>query len=312
MKEVKLGRFAGPFKDPPFKYFVQSPIGLVPKDGGKDTRLIFHLSYPRSGMSINSETPEELCTVEYPDFCEAIQRCLEEIQRHGKYSIAKSDMKSAFRNLCMKVNQFCLLVMYAISPIDGRKYWFCDKCLPFGASISCKIFQEFSNSIAHITMVHTGKVPINYLDDYFFTAFLRTLCNDQVNAFLQICSRINFPVSLDKTFWVTESLTFLSFLIDTVKQFVSIPVDKVQRAVTLIAAITSRKSRKVKVGELQKLCSFLNFLCRCIVPGRAFTQRLYSHFNSSMPKHYHVRVNEKMSSNLEMWLQFLKEPSVLL
>ena len=45
MAEVKLGRYAGPFEKPPFEFFIQSPIGLVLKDGGKKTRLIFHLSY---------------------------------------------------------------------------------------------------------------------------------------------------------------------------------------------------------------------------------------------------------------------------
>ena len=39
MKEVKLGRFAGPYESIPFDNYVQSPIGLVPKKGGK-TRLI--------------------------------------------------------------------------------------------------------------------------------------------------------------------------------------------------------------------------------------------------------------------------------
>ena len=34
MKEVKEGRFAGPFTEPPFKNFIQSPIGLVKKQGG--------------------------------------------------------------------------------------------------------------------------------------------------------------------------------------------------------------------------------------------------------------------------------------
>ena len=34
MKEVKLKRYAGSFKSPPFKNYIQSPIGLVPKDGG--------------------------------------------------------------------------------------------------------------------------------------------------------------------------------------------------------------------------------------------------------------------------------------
>ena len=47
MAEVKAGRYAGPFPQPPFEYYIQSPIGLVPKDKTK-TRLIFHLSHPRN------------------------------------------------------------------------------------------------------------------------------------------------------------------------------------------------------------------------------------------------------------------------
>ena len=60
MSEVKLGRFAGPYKQPPFEHFVQSPIGLVPKDKGVKTRLIFHLSYPKDGHSVNSGIPKNL------------------------------------------------------------------------------------------------------------------------------------------------------------------------------------------------------------------------------------------------------------
>ena len=48
MKEVKLKRYAGPYKDIPYEDdFIQSPLGLVPKDNGTDMRLIFHLSHPR-------------------------------------------------------------------------------------------------------------------------------------------------------------------------------------------------------------------------------------------------------------------------
>ena len=63
MKEVSLKRYAGPFKDIPFRNFIQSPIGLVPKDNGKAVRLIFHLSYPRNGnSSVNANTPKEKTT----------------------------------------------------------------------------------------------------------------------------------------------------------------------------------------------------------------------------------------------------------
>ena len=64
MKEVQLKRYAGPYGDIPYEYYIQSPIGLVPKDGGKDVQLIFHLSHPRSGTtSLNANTPKDVCVV---------------------------------------------------------------------------------------------------------------------------------------------------------------------------------------------------------------------------------------------------------
>ena len=102
MKEVKLKRYAGPFAKPPYQSYIQSPIGLVPKDGGKDTRLIFHLSYLRTSKgrrcktSINANTLRDKCSVRYPDFDNAIQLCLEA----GKNcKLGRSDVRSAFRNL---------------------------------------------------------------------------------------------------------------------------------------------------------------------------------------------------------------------
>ena len=62
MKEVGKKRYAGPFESIPFDdFYIQSPIGLVPKDNGKSTRLIFHLSYPRddSKTSVNANIPKE-------------------------------------------------------------------------------------------------------------------------------------------------------------------------------------------------------------------------------------------------------------
>ena len=140
MKEVKEKRYAGPFDQIPFEHYIQSPIGLVPKDGGRDTRLIFHLSYPRGkGTSVNENTPESLCSVKYPDFNEAVQLCI----REGKgCHISKSDMKSVFRNLGICKRHWQFLVMKATSPIDGKTYYFVDKCLPFGASISCSISND--------------------------------------------------------------------------------------------------------------------------------------------------------------------------
>ena len=70
MKEVKLKRVAGPFDNIPYSNFIQSPIGLVPKVGSDQSRLIFHLSYncKKDGLqSLNHFTPKETCTVKYRD-----------------------------------------------------------------------------------------------------------------------------------------------------------------------------------------------------------------------------------------------------
>ena len=69
MKQVKLKRIAGPYSKVPFSNFIQSQIGLVPKDNGQ-MRLIFHLSYDfkSDGLgSVNSHTDKERCSVKYRD-----------------------------------------------------------------------------------------------------------------------------------------------------------------------------------------------------------------------------------------------------
>ena len=312
MKEVKEKRFAGPYREVPFENYIQSPIGLVPKEGGDGTRLIFHLSYPRNGQSINACTPRELCTVKYPDFDKAIKMCLHEIgmtEGNSPIFLGKSDMRSAFRNLGLNPQCFRFLIMKARSPLDNQWYYFIDKCLPFGASISCALFQEFSNAVAHIVRFKTKKELVNYLDDYLFAAFCKWLCNSQIDTFLAVCEQIKFPVSMEKTYWASSKLTFLGLLIDAVNQLICLPTEKIDKAENLINKVI--QSKKSTVHEIQKLCGLLNFLCRAIVPGRTFTRRIYSLTTDKFKKlkqHHHVRLTYEVRQDLEMWRKFLKHP----
>ena len=185
MGEVVLGRYAGPYRTIPYDNFIQSPVGLVPKDQGRKTRLIFHLSYPKGGnTSVNANTPQELSHVEYPDFSEAIKLCMQHGDDEPVY-IAKSDLISAFRILGIHPKFWKYLVLKAQNPIDQKIYYFVDKCMPFSASISCANFQKVSDAIAHVVRFRTGNENINYLDDFFFDELLKLLCNNQVKTFLQ-------------------------------------------------------------------------------------------------------------------------------
>ena len=307
MKEIQAKRFAGPYESIPFEYFVQSPIGLVPKDKGTKTRLIFHLSYPKTGDSVNTGIPKDLCSVQYPEFDLAIRRCIEE---GIDCSIARSDFCFAFRNVPLDRSSWPFLVLKAEHPVTHKVFYMVDKCLPFGSSISCALFQEISGAIAHVVVYRTNKPIVNYLDDYLFIAAIKVWCDAQVRVFIEICTLIRFPVSMDKTFWGTNRLTFLGMLIDTLNQMVCVPADKVEKARELLEYFLSPATKKTTVHRLQKLCGFLNFLCRCVVPGRAFTRRLYSHYSPKLKPHHHIKVNAEIKSDLAVWYEFISKPDI--
>ena len=196
------------------------------------------------------------------------------------------------------------MVMKATHPKCKKIYFFVDKCLPFCSSISCAIFQAISDAIAYLVMVKVNKNNVNYLDDYLFAVE----CDRQIRIFLDICEDIRFPVALEKTFWGSIIIVFLGLMLDTVKQIVCIPVDKVNKALELIELFLSKK--KATVLQFQKLCGSLNFLCRCIVPGRAFLRRLYLQNIQDLKQHHHVKITQEHKLDLATWKFFLEQPDV--
>ena len=198
MKEVRDKRVAGPYTEILFDTYIQSPVGLVPKDQGRKTQLIFHLSHPKNGDSVNSAIPAEMCFVQYQDFTQAIILCLQ----CGKTCVmGKSDLSSAFRHAPLSRKDWRYLLMMAEHPITKRTYFFVDKCLPFGSSISCANFQAISDAISFVVTFRTKKSNVNYLDDFLFAAICKALCDSQIQVFLDVCAEIKFPVSMEKTVW---------------------------------------------------------------------------------------------------------------
>ena len=127
--------------------------------------------------------------------------------------------------------------------------------------------------------------------------------------FLDLCSNINFPVALDKTTWGSTIIIFLGLLIDTERQVVCIPVEKAEKALRLIGRIQASKKHKATVLQIQQLAGFLNFLCRAIVPGRAFTARLYGLILHKLQPHHHVRIPVDVRKDLELWNKSLLNPT---
>ena len=307
MKEVKLGRYAGPFKNkPPFSRFIQSPIGLVPKAGGK-TRLIFHSSYKfkNGNESVDFWTLKEKCSVKYRDLDHVVTNCLRLIQD-------KTDLDSAFRQAPIRIKDCRWLCMMAEDPETGEKFFFVDLCLPFGASISCSHFQRISDALKYITEWRANKYDAlsNYLDDFIFLAITMQACNSFVGVFLEVCKEINFPISKEKTEYVTEIIVFLGMLLDGQRRLIAIPEDKRLRALNLINLFLQKKKATVK--EIQQLAGLLNFLNRAIVPGRVFMHCMYAKYaqvtdkaSGGLKPYHHINLDAEFCSDCRVWKDFL-------
>ena len=259
--------------------------------------------------------------VHYNDLDAAVMSCLrvskelEEIfGANAPIFLAKSDLLSAFRMLPIKVQHWRWLVMKAYHPVTGRLQYFVDKCLPFGASISCAHFQRFSNALCHIVQAVTGRrfSITNYLDDFLFVDISEERCNGLVSSFLEICKKIQLPVSEEKTEWASTKITFLGILLSGDTLTLGIPTEKRDKALRLLSTVMD--SKKTTVKNLQVLTGFLNFLGRAVFPGRAFTRRIYAKFATKqgttkaerkLKSYHHIKIDSELRFDCRVWWEFL-------
>ena len=256
----------------------------------------------------------------YNDLDHAVDNCLKLLRRVGKDEtifFAKTDVRSAFRLIGISPEDFCWLILMAEHPTTNERWYFVDKCLPFGASISCAIFQAFSDSLAHILRVWTqraGQDPdclTNYLDDFLFLSYMKSLCDELVKRFLTICEMVRCPIAEEKTEWGNQFMTFLGILLDGRSHLLAIPEAKRIKTANLLKGILSRKTATIK--DIQRIAGSLNFLCRAIFVGRAFVRRFYDKLTAKtgvqLKDHHHIRVDNELKEDCRVWLKFLSTES---
>lgn len=74
-----------------------------------------------------------------------------------------------------------------------------------------------------------------------FAVLLKALCDGHVSVFLDLCKAINFLVALDKSVWSTQIIVFLGMLLDTIRQTVSIPLEKRDKAINWLQNLLYKK-----------------------------------------------------------------------
>lgn len=294
--EIKLGRIGGPYEKLPISNLRVSPIGIVPKGDNAGWRLITHLSFP-TGNSINEFIDPAESTVHYSSFDSVVQM----LAKVGKgASIAKMDIKSAFRLLPINAGDFDLLGI----KFEGKYY--IDKCLPMGCSVSCKVFEEFATFLQWVVEQKTSLSTIDhYLDDFIFAGKDFDTCSKLMETFKKVAKELGVPLAEDKSVGPTNNLVFLGLEIDTVAMMVRVPVQKRVELVSLLQKFIARRSITLK--QLQSLLGKLNFVTKAIAPGRAFVRRMHNATIGIINPHHFIRLNQEMKDDMQLWLKYLQD-----
>ena len=218
----------GPLPGPPFPNTHISPIGIIPKASG-GWRMITHLSYP-SSLSINDFIDPDLCSVKYTSFDQVIEMI--SLLEAGA-ELGKVDMKNAFRLIRVYPGDFHLLCY------KFKDKYYIDKCLPFGCSISCSIFEKLSTFVHWLTVKQSGLQSMeHYLDDFIFAGKAGTSdCLNLMHCFQDICAELGIPLAHDKTVGPVTKLTFLGIEIDTITRSVKIPEPKIVKLKAALEAM---------------------------------------------------------------------------
>jgi len=301
-KEVSLGRVAGPFSSIPFPNFQISPIGLVPKKYSDKFRTIFHLSFPKSGISsVNYSISKEDYSLSYITIDTAIEGII--ASGHGS-SMAKTDIDSAFRLIPLRPADYELFGMQW-----GNQYYF-DKVLPFGLRSAPFIFNQLSDAVEWILINHCGiSFVCHILDDFLIIEPhsdqkpSSVACKQSLTSMLLTFNNLGIPTANHKTVGPATTLEFMGIILDSDRMEARLPADKIQRLSSCFASFKGRKSCTLK--ELQSLIGSLNFACKVIPPGRPFLQRMIQLTRNVSKAHHHIKLSKGFFEDLKMWESFI-------
>ena len=164
------------------------------------------MSFPK-GNSVNDGIPQNLCTVHYESFDDAINYILS--QSPG-VRLMKCDIKSAYRLISVCLSDRPLLCFQW-----GDLYYF-NKSLITGLALACQIFKCFSSAIKFILLRYIHNVFIvKILDDFLLIILSQHVCPiSAYQTLLAIFKALCIPQADDKCMPPFRSLIFLEFEID--------------------------------------------------------------------------------------------------
>jgi len=297
-KEVRLGRYAGPFDvdNPPCELFCVNPCGLVPKKGAGpiEYRVISHQSAP-SGSSVNDGIDKNDFTTAY----ENINHAAKWVRKQGQgCQLLKLDIKEAYRILPVHpVDQVLQGIVH-----KGKLYF--DRCVAFGNRASAGIFCRLADLVTWIAAEHGIESIIHYIDDFLIVVSASPDAAMQVlRLFMAILDIIGIPYKREKTEGPTTELTYLGVRLNTVNMSAYVPVEKRRQIVKIVQAAIGKTCMHLR--ELQSVIGCLMWLTQVTPHGRVFIQSLINKTKGKWKGSSWIRLDKRCTDDLKWWLDVI-------
>ena len=138
--------------------------------------------------------------------------------------MAKLDLSAAYRRVPVHYNDSLLL------GLEWQGTVYIDKALPFRPWSAPKTFTAVADGLTWAMRCRGVEDLIHYLDDFFF--FFPTsaeACKNALAVSVPLCAELELPVVPDKVASPSPMITFLGIEIDSVKQELRLPHNKLTR-----------------------------------------------------------------------------------
>jgi Reverse transcriptase (RNA-dependent DNA polymerase) len=258
--------------------------------------MIFDLSCPK-GSSVNDNIPARYGTLDYESF----QHALAMVAIAGRDTVLlKKDLKAAFRHIPVSPHDYWLFVF----TWKGKHY--VDMFLPFGLRTAPHHFNLFAEALHWIFVHEYGWSLTHYLDDMLSTFPPGTDPRPYSVLYDTVCKDLGIETEPAKDEMGTR-VTHLGLTIDTAAMEASLPLNKRNRAITLVQDSLQRPW--LSRGRLDELLGFLGHCCQVMPIGRPFLRHIFNLLQSATLSSFsgrpYTRVTTAARRDLQWWFIFL-------
>ena len=184
---------------------------------------------------------------------------------------------------------------------EGKVY--IDGMLPFGLRSAPKIFNCVADAVEWCVSQEGVEHIFHYLDDFAVVGPAESQqCLQALLILIRVCAALGIPLAPDKQDGPTAVITLLGIIIDTIKEELRLPEDKLQRLIELAAKWEKRKTCTHR--ELESLIGTLHHATKVIFSGRSFLRRAIALLSVAKMRHHHIRLNAEFRADMAWWRVF--------